>query len=196
LAQVKTYIGETTTDHDADIATAITAASRAIDRATGRQFGQVATAQARSYDGFFDRHRPRPAWVVHIDDLGDVTGLAVSYTDSAGVTTTITDYTLEPVNALVKGRVYGSLVVGPNAEAAPTSDYPQVDLTGLWGWPAIPATVLGAGRLQTARFHARRDSPFGVAGSPSVGSELRLLAKVDPDVAVMLADYVRRWGAV
>jgi hypothetical protein len=45
--------------------------------------------------------------------------------------------------------------------------------------------------LQASRFYARRDSPYGVAGSPDLGSEVRLLSKVDPDVAVSLADYVR-----
>jgi len=43
------------------------------------------------------------------------------------------------------------------------------------------ATVLQANRLLK-----RRHAPFGVAGSPELGSELRLLARVDPDVAVSL----------
>jgi len=46
--------------------------------------------------------------------------------------------------------------------------------------------------LQSSRIAARRDSPFGVAGSPETGSELRLLDRVDPDVAVTLSRYRRR----
>ena len=46
--------------------------------------------------------------------------------------------------------------------------------------------------LQASRLAARRDSPFGVAGSPDAGSEMRLLARVDPDVAVALEPYRRR----
>jgi hypothetical protein len=52
--------------------------------------------------------------------------------------------------------------------------------------------------LQASRFHARRFSPYGVAGSPELGSELRLLAKLDADVELALskAQLVRWWAAV
>jgi len=56
--------------------------------------------------------------------------------------------------------------------------------------------VLNACKLQTGRFNKRLQALFGVAGSPADGSEVRLLAKLDPDVAVMLVDYTRVWGAV
>jgi len=55
----------------------------------------------------------------------------------------------------------------------------------------VPTTVKQATLLQASRVFARREAPFGVAGSPDMGSELRLLEKVDPDVAVMLVPYVR-----
>lgn len=60
----------------------------------------------------------------------------------------------------------------------------------------IPAGVTQACLLQASRFFARRYSPFGIAGSPENGSELRLLSRVDPDVAVVLAPYRVWWGAV
>jgi hypothetical protein len=71
-----------------------------------------------------------------------------------------------------------------------------VQVTATWGWTAVPATIKKATLLQASRFYKRRDAPFGVAGSPDMGSEMRLLAKVDPDVEVMLGDYRRKWGAV
>jgi hypothetical protein len=194
-AQVKTALGITDATDDTEIATAITAASRAIDRATSRQFGNVTgTPTPRAYDACWDRHRPTPAWVVSIDDLYDATGLAVTI---AGVTVTAANYQLEPRNALADGDVYTSLVLLAGAEAKPTAGIPRIDLsTDKWGWAAVPATVLNACKLQTGRFHKRRDALFGVAGSPADGSEVRLLAKLDPDVAVMLVDYTRVWGAV
>jgi len=71
-AQVKAALGITDATDDAEIATAITAASRAIDRATSRQFGNVTgTPTPRSYDAYWDRHRPTPAWVVTVDDVYD-----------------------------------------------------------------------------------------------------------------------------
>lgn len=194
-AQYKAYarIGDTT--DDTEISTAITAASRAIDRSCGRQFGQVASVEQRTYEAEWDRHRSRAAWIVTIDDLDTTTGLIVSYTDNSGVTTTITDYTLEPRNAVKEGKVYTRLVFGTNAETYPTHRFPDVDMTALWGWSAFPTTVIQATKLQTHRFIKRRDSPYGIAGSPADGSEIRLLARVDPDVELMLGDYRRRWGA-
>jgi len=64
-----------------------------------------------------------------------------------------------------------------------------------WGWSAVPVPVKEATYLQASRFHSRRDSPYGIAGSPDQGSELRLLSRVDPDVAVSLSDFVRWWAA-
>ena len=193
-AQVKAFLGITDSVDDTEIASAITAASRTIDRATSRQFGKSDTATARSYNAVWDRHRPTPAWVVMIDDLFDATGLVVTI---GGVTVTAANYTLEEVNALADGRVYTSLVFGASAEAKPSVSAPRVDMTtDKWGWPAVPVAILGACKLQTGRFHKRKDALFGVAGSPQDGSEVRLLAQIDPDVRVMLSDYVRRWGAV
>ena len=195
-AQVKAFLGidPSDTSEDAEIATAITAASSAINRATSRQFGKSDTATLRSYNAVWDRHRPTPAWVVVIDDLYDATGLVVTI---GGVTVTAANYTLEEVNALADGRVYTSLVFGASAEAKPSVSAPRVDMTtDKWGWPAVPVTILSACKLQTGRFHKRKDALFGVAGSPQDGSEVRLLAQIDPDVRVMLSDYVRRWGAV
>jgi hypothetical protein len=51
--------------------------------------------------------------------------------------------------------------------------------------------VLAAAKLQCARWNFRRDAPAGVAGSPDQGSEIRLLSRLDPDVAVSLAGLSR-----
>jgi hypothetical protein len=56
-----------------------------------------------------------------------------------------------------------------------------------------PAPVKLACMLQASRLVKRRDSPFGVAGSPEFGSELRLLSKLDPDVENLLRPYRIPW---
>ena len=71
-----------------------------------------------------------------------------------------------------------------------------VQVTASFGWAAVPETIKAATIRQTARFFYRREAPFGVAGSPSMGSEIRLLAQADPDVVVMVRPYRRMWGAV
>lgn len=171
---------------DAELPTWITAASRAIDQSCNRQFGNVAL-ETRTYR--------RPAvyvpglqlWVLDIDDVQNTTGMTVN-----GATLAASGAVLLPSNAALKGKPYTSIgwtdppqtpyygAPAPNLLAAP------------WGWTAIPANVIGAAKLQLNRWAARRDSPFGVAGSPSDGSEIRLLARLDPDVVTLLNGFRRR----
>ncbi|MDM4721153.1 hypothetical protein QTQ03_16670 [Micromonospora sp. WMMA1363] len=187
-AQLKAYVRVDANDtvDDDEIADAVTAASRAVDQHTHRQFGQVAVAEARTYTAVYDRHVGM--WRIVVDDLGDTTGLDIQ---AAGGE--ITTYTLHPRNALTKGRVYEEIRVPLSASVTPTGDEGELTITAPWGWPATPTAVPLATKLQGSRFLARRDSPYGVAGSPQDGSEVRLLARVDPDVAVSLRPYVRDW---
>jgi hypothetical protein len=190
LVGFKHFLKLNDTDDDVELAVVISAASRAIDRFTGRQFGKVAASEARTYTARWDRRRWR--WVIRIDDLGTAAGLTVA-TESG----TITAYTLEPVNALKRGKVYTHLVVDADSNVQPTGVEHEMTLTtDAWGWPATPDAVVQATYLQANRFNARRKSPFGVAGSPDLGNELRLMNRLDPDVEVSLSDYRRRWGAV
>lgn len=173
---------------DAKIGRMITAASRAVDSTTYRQFGQVAAPEARFYTARWDDQMA--AWVVVIDDLMDPAGLTA--TIAAG---TLTPTALKPANAAVRGRPYTRLAIDPTSLVLPKGTPDEVTVTAKWGWTAVPDTVKEATLVQTARFFKRKDAPFGIAGSPDTGSELRLLAKVDPDVAVMLKPYTR-WQRV
>jgi hypothetical protein len=186
LAAQKVYqsIPVDDTADDADLAVAITAASRAIDDHCNRQFGKVAAAESRVYTPRPDYERG--VWVVDIDDLDDVTGLAVLVGGSA-----VTSYTLEPANAVVKGKVWTRLVISADSSVQPTGADNEAAITGKWGWTTSPVSIGQAGRLQASRFFSRRKSPYGIAGSPDQGSELRLLARVDADVGVSLRGYRR-----
>ena len=191
-AELKSFLRITDTADDAELALAITTASRAMDRHCHRQFGNVASSEARKYTACWDRRRRR--WVVELDDLHDSASLTVENADGDAIDV----YTLEPVNAAFKGKPYERLVVDPDSAAKPTSEAHGVTATSPnWGWAAVPVPVEQGTLLQASRFHARRFSPYGVAGSPEQGSELRLLAKLDPDVAVALGGgFVRWWAAV
>lgn len=163
---------------------AVATASRAVDDATNRQFGKVAAPEERFYAGRWNRRRCR--WWVPIDDLADAAGLVL---EVAGVA--VTAFTLEPVNALAEGKVYERLVFDPSAGTFPDGREPDVSVTASFGWPAVPDTIKEATLLQASRFFARRQSPYGIAGSPELGSEIRLLARADPDVAVAVRSFVR-----
>ena len=193
-AQMKSFTRINDDIDDVQIAAAITASSRAIDRATNRQFGLVASAEQRFYSGRWDRQRCR--WIVEFDDLMTTTGFAAITVDSEGVTVgTIDDYVMEPRNAAAKSRPWTQMVIRPNSAFKPTGKTDEVALTARWGWTTVPVPVEQAAYLQSSRFLSRRDSPYGIAGSPDQGSELRLLARVDPDVDVSLGDYRRWWAA-
>ena len=170
---------------DDEIGLIVTSVSRGIDDHCNRQFGVVDVAEQRFYTARWDYERGR--WVVDIDDLMTTTNAAFAVTGVGAVTA----YTLEPRNAVAKGKPWTRLVVDVDSGVMPTGEEFEMDLTALWGWTAVPSPVRVAWRLQTNRILSRRDSPYGVAGSPQDGSELRLLSRLDPDVAVSLRGLVR-----
>ena len=185
-AQLKSYLRIDSAADDAFIAAWITTVSRNVDDYCGRQFGQVATAEARTYTPVWDRHLGK--FVAEIDDIQDTTGFVVVDSNGYAVpahSSTVDGYTLQPVNAPAKGNPYERLHI----------DYGTGDITptGLWGRTAVPAAVTVGVYLQGARLAARRDSPFGISGSPSEQGEIRLLAQLDPDLRTALAPLRRSW---
>lgn len=178
--QLKDYLNIQHDDADLFLANWATAVSRNVDDYCGRQFGQVATAETRTYKPVWDRNECKT--YLEIDDIQDITGLAVTDEDAVA----ITDYSLEPLNAIKKGRVYTRILL-------PTYYTSNVTILGKWGWNTVPAAIPTSAFIQGARLNARRHSPFGVAGSPTEGSEIRLLAQLDPDFKTTLKPYVRKW---
>lgn len=185
--QLRAWMRVAGAGEEALYADAAEGASRAIDRNCNRQFGTVG-AQTRKYTPWWNSRRL--CWMLTVDDYQDATGLAVTVTDG------VIDPTLylksEPANAVVDGRAFTNVSIDPKSPVQPrgTEFEAAVALT-TWGWAAFPNAVINATRLQGSRFAARRDSPYGVAGSPDLGNELRLLAKLDADLKPMLSFYVR-----
>jgi hypothetical protein len=164
-----------------------TAASRAIDKKTNRQFGQLAAPATRTYRRPALLNPSSGLWELEIDDLQDATGLQV-----AGVAYASSGAVLLPDNAPADGVPWERL----GFTSCPTLSTPGAPvstvITARWGWTAVPSQVIAAAKLQCARWNARRDSPHGIAGSPDNGGEMRLLARLDPDVATTLAGLSRR----
>lgn len=175
LQEFKDYkkIGDTV--DDVDLSLDITAASRAVDDCCNRQFGLVAAEERTYFATYWDC-----GWITEIDDLMSTAGLVVELEGTATV-----DYTLLPVNAAQKGKPWTRIKVVNACQGD------ELTMTAPWGWTAFPPSVKFATRLQADRFSVRRDSPWGVAGSPQLGNEMRLLSKVDPDVRVALKSYIR-----
>lgn len=204
MAQFRLYVrnSKTTDATDPDYTfelDALEAAARAIDRCCGRQFKVASATTARYFSVGVSTTRSAwgPRFAIDIDDVFDLTGMLVKFdaTGNGSYTSTTTAYRAMPKNAADFGQPYSSLLL--DLGVIPTIfayDREGVQVTAKWGWTTIPNAVVQANLLQAARFLKRRDSPYGVAGSPEMGNEMRLLARVDPDVAVMLAQYKNDWG--
>lgn len=194
-AELKSYVRIDDAVDDVQVALAVTAASRAIDRATNRQFGLLAAVEARFYTAEFDRRRRR--WLVEIDDLMTQAGLLVGYdsNDDQTYSGSVDSFALQPVNGAAKSRPWTRIVVRPGSTTLPGLIENGVRVTAQFGWTTVPTPIKQATLMQASRLLSRRDSPYGIAGSPEMGSELRLLAKLDPDVAVTVGPYQRWWGA-
>ncbi len=165
----------------AQIGTWVTAASRAVDTRCNRQFGQLDTVTTFTYDGVPVYSPAARLWFLEIDDVQDATDMTVGGTalaDSGAM--------LWPRNAVAKGGAYTAL-----AWTTAPSWTGGLDVAVRFGWTSVPAQVPAAVGLQVSRFVARRDSPFGIAGSSADGAQLRLLARLDPDVSVSLAGLSR-----
>lgn len=183
VATVRSYIRSgLDVDNDAFIASWITAASRNVDDFCGRQFGNTGTLQARTYDPVYDRALGKQ--VYEIDDVQNITGMTVA---TGATVQAAAGFTLWPRNAVANGKPYTQLRTSAFSGT--------ITATAIWGWTAVPAAAPTGLLLQAARLAKRRDSPFGVAGSPTDGSELRLLAQLDPDFRTTLKPFMRAWWA-
>lgn len=202
LADLKVHLRITDTNDDTALAVVITAASRAVDQFCNRPFGLTGSAIQRLYTWNGDTVDGQMA--VQIDDLTTTVGLVVT-ADTDGIftyaTTLVvnTDFFLYPFNAIADGVPFTHIVRKSTTVLpwpAPASRTRAFSVVANWGWATVPSAVEIATLIQAARFFVRRDSPYGIAGSPDLGSETRLMKTLDPDVQVSLGAYKRWFGAV
>lgn len=193
--QLKAHLRITDTADDTALALAVTAASRAVDHSTGRQFGVNGSAVARVYT--WDGRQIEGLPAVEVDDFMTATGLLVKLDQSGSGSygSTLSNVDPWPWNANADGRPWTHVVFRSYATAFPSGFSQGVQVTANWGWTAVPEIVQQACLIQAGRFFVRRDSQYGIAGSPEFGTELRLLERLDPDVALMLQSVRRYWGA-
>lgn len=197
LAELKAYVGIP----DADVAdddvleVALDSASAQIDAFCDRTFLADGTVTTREY-------MVTATGQLDVDPISSETGLVVEVdNDNDGTFETAwtigTDFRLEPINAEAAGMPWTRLV-SLGARWFPRLAYrPGVRVTAKFGWPGgtAPAPIKNATLIQASRLFKRKDAPFGVAGSVEFGSEIRLLAKLDPDVETLVRPYRRTWVA-
>lgn len=136
---------------DSVIESIIEASSRFIDGECSRYFYKNATDETRYYTAT-DSTYVRP------DDLVSITAL---YTDDGSReysnTWTTDDYDLWPYNAALDGRPYVQIVRSPYSDYAfPAGTAKGVKVTGVFGWPSIPAQIKEACVMISLSTYKRR----------------------------------------
>jgi len=178
LDEAQRYIGEPGGATNPQLEDAVTSVSRMIDGYCQRHFWQTSAGTARLFTAV-------DPYTIQFGAFNDLVSVASVSEDG----TAITAYRLEPRNvAGPETRPYTSIrrTTGTWAESTP-EDLSEVTITGVWGWPAVPAAVKQACRLQVARMFKRADSPLGVAGFGEFG--VIRITQLDPDVRALLQPY-------
>jgi hypothetical protein len=196
---------------------ALEAAARAIDSYCGRVFRASLTAaspriftardssvttgwygQSNLSSGWYGPSAMSSGWYsqysVDTDDVFDTTGATVAFdaTGNGAYTQAVTGFRWMPSLAPSRFEPYNGLLF--DIGIIPPLWQGGIQVTSKWGWTKTPAAVQEANLIQAARWMKRRDAPFGIAGSPEFGNELRLLPKLDPDLQVLLRHYRLNWG--
>ncbi len=177
----------------AELALAAEAASRAIDTATGRQFGLVDEAEPRFYEPEWHRNH----WYLNIDDLMTDESLVIETVDINGdVVNTLTGV-LTPRNAAPVGKPWTRIELVPGSPV--WGDLIRV--TAKWGWTNVPNAIKMATLIQASRWYARRDNVGGQLTGLQVddvryGWAAGQNTELDPDVLASIAPYRKLWVAV
>jgi len=186
LAELKEKLGIEAADDSRDtlLNKALAAASRGIDRATGRRFWLDPAPVQRRYNPRGRVVRQPDGELLLVDDIGSVTGLIVE-SGSGTAYTAVTGYETGPDNALADGEPITSLLRVNGSWGASTA---RVQVTARFGWPAVPDDISEAALIQATRLYKRKDSPEGIIGSAEWG--VRNLSRRDPDVWALIEPYI------
>jgi len=183
-------IGTADTQDDELIDNCAGAASRLIDGYANRAFWVVGTATSRVFTAGSD-------FVCQVDDMSS-TAITVKSSQQANqifdTTWTTSDYQLEPVNGILDGLTvpYTRIrAIGDYLWPTLNNNFGEealVQVTALWGWPAVPEPITQATIIQASRIFKRYDSPLGVAGFGDLGV-MRVSRALDPDVMQLVEPY-------
>jgi hypothetical protein len=184
-------IGTADTLDDDLIDNCVGAASRLIDGYCNRKFWQSGTA-ARVYHA-------EDSFYCSIDDIAG-TAITLKTSSQADGTFDITwsrsDYQLEPLNGNLDGLEWSYdkiRAVGDYLFPTVNANYGEqalVQVTAVFGWPAVPEPVTQATIIQASRIFKRYDSPLGVVGFGDLG-QIRVSRYLDPDMAQLVEPYRR-----
>ena len=192
LSDLKTSLAIEDIQDDAGLEAAILTASRMIDDYTGRFFyrdGTTAAPVTRYYT-------PDSWYITNLDDFVSLNQIALDddFDQTYPTILAASDYLIEPINNARRGWPY-TRITAIDRYIFPYA-YPQsVRVQAVWGWPSVPAEIAMATKLQASRLFIRRQSPFGIAGTPEIGT-VRLTSRLDPDVEALIRPFRKMSGLV
>lgn len=178
LDEAQDYIGQPSGATNPQLEDVVESVSRLIDGYCQRHFWQTDAGTTRLFTAV-------DLYVIQLGAFNDLVSASAVTENGAAVT----GYRLEPRNtAGPETRPFTSIrrTVG-YWQMSEADDLWEVAVTGVWGWPTVPAAVKQACRLQVARVFKRADSPLGVAGFGEFG--VVRVTQLDPDVKALLAPY-------
>jgi hypothetical protein len=192
LSDLKTSLAIEDIQDDTALEAAILTASRMVDDYTGRFFyrdGTTATPVVRFYTA-------QDWYTCNVDDFVSLSQIATDDNFDQLYTTIweSDDYMVEPVNNPRRGWPLSRLLA-IDSYIFPYNLPQSVKVTAVWGWPSIPAEIAMATKIQASRLFIRRQSPFGIAGTPELGT-VRLSSRLDPDVEALIRPFRKMNGLV
>lgn len=182
-------ISASDTTSDTLLENIVEAASRTIDSDCIRYFYKSATDEARYYTGcYVDK-------LFLMDDIVSVTELA---TDSAGdksytnIWAANTDYDMVPYNAAAMSRPYTAIEISSTGNYMFVT-YPKgIKITGIFGWPSVPAKIKQACIMLSSRIFKRLSTPLGVASMAALGEVQISIKDKDADYFHLVNEFVRK----
>lgn len=192
--EIKSRVGiaQADTGDDFEIELAVQAAAKAIEGFCGRYFWQG--PDTRTYV-------PESIWAAHVDDMVSVTTLktdpngdgtfpvtwtqGVNFELSLGSRSYNQRSSGEPRPYRVINVIGGGSLFFPFVWPLYRAD--RIQVTGIFGWPAVPTSVKQAALQLAADYFKLKDAPFGVVGSGEFG-----VVKVEAgsEVAGILQPYI------
>ena len=195
IAEARDWAGFGDSADDAELAAILLAVDRTIDDYCGQRFTATTPVSARTFVA-------DTLWVVRLGPsvIGDTTGLIVK-TDEDGdgtfeTTWTTDDYVSFPLDGVGADGSTGWPIRELRSDSLRAKCWPihynrrpGVQITALWGWSAVPASVSLAARMLAGAWYQRRST---VSGQGGMAGFFESTVRDDPTIGDLLAPYRRR----
>lgn len=170
MEQLKSRLKILNSDDDLELQLAIGTAARSVNDFCGRFFWNE--TGTRTY-------APEDIYTQRVDDLVSVSSLATDW-DGDGIyetTWTPSDYQLEVFrhryNQSASGEAWPYTIIRAMGQISgkyfpyvwPWTHQDRVQVTGTWGWPAVPENVRHAALVLAVDWFKLKDAPFGISGA-------------------------------